>query len=554
MTYSPRKFALSSTILIAAALAGAASVVGVGKGVSTPENVIHAVPSTAARTEATLGCPGAILDPFTVSDANQRAVPTMDTSPSDAQSHNQSESPASSAAQSAMSGRAVEAPASGAPVDRPMSARATSPMSGAPMSGTPSAMSGADTRASGGDTAASGAQSGALMWASTQPTRTWSPATSTLSGVRHSEGAPPTGAVIAGYGGGELRSLTISGCKEAATEQYFAIGSTTLGEDLVLTLVNPSSLPTQVDITAFSSIGPISVPPLEITVPAGQSAVVLPASWIVEEQHPVLKIAADGPGVVAWMQTSGMQGELPLGTARVPSTTPATQHVIPGLVPGKNATARVFVPGPDPAHVTLSVSGEDAMVPLGGGEADIDPQAALDIPIGSVPKGVSALGVSSTVPVVVQVLHSGEGGAFASTTSTWGSRDGLSPSTPVTSARLPGSTDMTAAVTQTLSTASLRPTAQQTASGVSEVNSSLSLTAPADAPATVTIGGTTLDIPAGATRQTPLPATSENLSATVPIHVSVTLSATTPTGPLQASWPVGTPSAAVAAGTVLVND
>ena len=61
----------------------------------------------------------------------------------------------------------------------------------------------------------------------------------------------PASLGVLGQGGGELRGLSMSSCQLPSTDQWSVLGSSTTGEDLVLTFANPNSSPSVVSVEAF---------------------------------------------------------------------------------------------------------------------------------------------------------------------------------------------------------------------------------------------------------------------------------------------------------------
>ena len=71
----------------------------------------------------------------------------------------------------------------------------------------------------------------------------------------------PTTLGVMGQGGGELRGLSMTSCQLPSNDQWSVLGSSTSGEDLVLTFANPNSSPSVVTLEGYGANGPIDAKP-----------------------------------------------------------------------------------------------------------------------------------------------------------------------------------------------------------------------------------------------------------------------------------------------------
>ncbi|QWW20297.1 hypothetical protein I6B53_04180 [Schaalia sp. 19OD2882] len=394
------------------------------------------------------------------------------------------------------------------------------------------------------------ARSGATAtWSSL--TGHWDPSPSPVLEVGADAARNPQGIVVAGQGAGELRGLSLAGCASARGRQWILAGATTLGEDLLLVVSNPSEVPSVVTVGALGATGPLEAGGTRVTVPAGKSVSLLPASWFPDEERPALEITADGPGVVAWAQTAGLDGETPTGAGWASAVAPGTDLVIPGLVEGAGSRVRIAVPGDSPATVRLSLAGPEATTPLGQA-VSVDASTVLDVPVGTVPDGASLL-ISSDVPVAAQVTTTTAGAAVGA--GTWKDRSLSTPTRALTSLHLPGAEALTGHVEEVLSAQALRPSALPSTSGASEASADLVVHAPAGGPeATVTLAGKAHTVAAGTSAVLPLPTAESDMTSNTPVHLALRVKATTPTGPVLASWRPGLFDQAGATGTVSVSN
>lgn len=352
----------------------------------------------------------------------------------------------------------------------------------------------------------------------------------------------PSSVVIAAQGGGELRGMSLTPCRMASTDQWFAAGSTTLGEDLVLALSNSGTIPSVVTVSALGAGGKVAEPQ-QITVPAGQTIFALPAGWFTDESRLALHVEADGPGVAAWLQSTRMDGETPRGNAWVPSTTPATRTLIPAL-PSTHSTLRIAVPGTDSAHVEVEQISASGTHPLPGGQFDVDGQAVLDIPLDDLGEAISSMRITSSHPVVAQVMTRQEGADYP-TGGRWDARSFLNASTPLTSIGLPGTGDLTERITAQMNAPLVRATSVETARVLPEtaLNPRMSLVLSADDPTRdvlVKVGESEHTIPAGTQVVIDLPAAAQVLTSNAPIHGALRVQVDTPTGAVEGTWVLGT--------------
>jgi len=347
--------------------------------------------------------------------------------------------------------------------------------------------------------------------------------------------------VVAGQGGGELRGLALLPCTAPTSDQWVAAGSTVVGEDLLLVLSNPSTVSSQVSVTSYGASGKSPDAPQSVNVPAGRVVVVAPATWFPDEERPAFHVVADGPGVSAWVQTSGLDGEVPTGVGAAPATTAGTDLVLPGVGAGSGASVRLVAPGDQTATVSLGVSDDTGVTPLAGAEdLEVDPGVPLDVDFSGVPADPVSLVVSSDVPVVATADVRGTGASWPDSDQEWGSRTLVVPSTAATDVDLPGVQDLSRLVEEQFGTDVVRATSVETPSGGGDVKAQLVLSAPTDQGATVEIGGSGVDVPAGGSTTVDLPGAEGALSADHPVHVALVVTAGTPTGDQVAVWPLGT--------------
>ena len=167
---------------------------------------------------------------------------------------------------------------------------------------------------------------------------------------------------------GDIEGWAALTCAQPSFDQWLVGGATTLGSSARLVLSNPSAAPTEVTVTIYGPLG-AQVDQLLVPVAPGGAVQRLVEGVAAEVSAMVVRVEATGPGVVAALQDSRLEGFQPAGTAWVGASAPATDMAIP-LV---NADAQ-------------PVGGVDAAGDQGAGAATqtatpADPaSSALDVP------------------------------------------------------------------------------------------------------------------------------------------------------------------------------
>lgn len=136
-------------------------------------------------------------------------------------------------------------------------------------------------------------------------------------------------------GDGDIEGWAAVTCTQPSFDQWLVGGATTLGSSARLVLSNPSAASTEVTVTIYGPLG-AQADPLIVPVAPGGAVQRLIEGVAAEMSAMVVRVQATGPGVVAYLQDSRLEGFQPAGTAWVGVSVPATDLAIP-LV---NADAR----------------------------------------------------------------------------------------------------------------------------------------------------------------------------------------------------------------------
>ncbi len=228
---------------------------------------------------------------------------------------------------------------------------------------------------------------------------------------------------------GDIEGWAALTCAQPAFEQWLVGGATTLGSSARLVLSNPSSAPTEVTVTIY---GPLGEQEDQILVPVAPGGAVqrLVEGVAAEMSAMVLRVEATGPGVVAALQDSRLEGFQPAGTAWVGTSGPGTDMAIPlvnadaqpvsraDATAGSGATApadlgtatpdapelpattvTVRFMAPEGASVDLSFVSPTGIEPWSVGHPiALEPGVVTDVEVPT--QGLGAIEVSSDKPVV----------------------------------------------------------------------------------------------------------------------------------------------------------
>ena len=345
----------------------------------------------------------------------------------------------------------------------------------------------------------------------------------------------------------------MSSCQLPSTDQWSVLGSSTTGEDLVLTFANPNSSPSVVSVEAFGLNGPLDVKTHQLTVPAHSTQSVLAGGLFPEETALVLHVRADGQGVATWTQSSAMQGETPKGATTIPAARPREETLLNGHA------LRLFVPPSGNsddanAHVSLSYTSEAGTFNLPGGEMDISTGTVVDVPLNGMTDDRYTLRVRGDRALVAQIVTNTEQEEYAEG-SRWAMRSSIAASPALIRAELPSSQRVESMVRESLSATALRATAQEKPSGVSEIHSRLIITpVHSQSGVQLSVGTQTVTVEAGKTLSMDLPS-SDSVVLESPSQVAVTLEveAQTPSGTLRALWPLSADDVEQASAAITIN-
>ncbi|MFB2581158.1 DUF5719 family protein [Herbiconiux sp. P15] len=217
----------------------------------------------------------------------------------------------------------------------------------------------------------------------------------------------------------ELVGLAATACGEASADSWLVAGSTTVGRTSFVILSNPGDVASVVDLTIYGDAGAIDSPGAQnIDVAARSTRILSLAGLAPDVSAPVVHVVASVGAVTAAVQQSIVRGLEPGGVELAGATAPpAPSQTVSGVrVSGTSTISerladadysdlqsvlRLFVPGSEPASVTIRVAEERD----GGAQTEyqvgLTPGVVTEFPLQDIPDGVYTIEAESDVPFVM---------------------------------------------------------------------------------------------------------------------------------------------------------
>jgi hypothetical protein len=218
---------------------------------------------------------------------------------------------------------------------------------------------------------------------------------------------------------GDLVGFASTSCGEAGADSWLVSGATTVGRTSFVFLSNPGDVPAVVDLTIYGDQGLVESPGAKnIDVPARSTRILSLAGLAPDLGDPVIHVVASVGAVYAAVQQSVVRGLEPGGVEMAgPTTAPATSQTLAGVqIAGTSAIAerlgdpdasdlqsvlRLFVPGTDPAAVTVRIAEEKS----GGAQTEyqvgLTPGVVTEFPLQDIPDGIYSITTESDQPIVI---------------------------------------------------------------------------------------------------------------------------------------------------------
>jgi hypothetical protein len=227
----------------------------------------------------------------------------------------------------------------------------------------------------------------------------------------------------------ELVGLAATSCGEASPDSWLVAGSTTVGRTSFVVLANPGDVNSIVDLAIYGDAGLVESPGAQnIDVPARSTRILSLAGLAPDLSDPVIHVVASVGAVTAAVQHSVVRGLEPGGVELAGATAPpAPEQTVTGVrVAGTSTISerladadysdlqsvlRLFVPGSEPASVTIRVAEERD----GGAQTEyqvgLTPGIVTEFPLQDIPDGVYTVEAASDVPFVMGARTSTIGNA-----------------------------------------------------------------------------------------------------------------------------------------------
>lgn len=332
----------------------------------------------------------------------------------------------------------------------------------------------------------------------------------------------------AGRGSGDLTAFLVETCQTPSRTQAFVAGSTELGEDTVLVLTNPADVPVKADVQIFDANGAELEAPVNLVVPALSTVGLLPGTYAQGLASPMVVVSAEGVGVGAWLQTSGLDGEVALGVGRMVGAAPSYTQVIPGIEGGTQSGLRIGNLGADPATVEVQVMSRDGSVALeGAASVKIAPRSTAQVSLDGLQTGDGAIVVEADREIVAAVTETHVGAEHPQVEdANYASRTVIGPARQISEANL-------------VTAAQLNKVAGQL--GFEGVSVALAVANTTGDAANLDIQGTQKTLAPGATQTYMLlPEASRNrFTSDTPVHVAYVVTATTDVGEIRSVAALG---------------
>ncbi len=188
-------------------------------------------------------------------------------------------------------------------------------------------------------------------------------------------------------GDGDIEGWSAMSCGQAQLDQWLVGGATSLGSSARLVLANPSAAPAEATVTVYGPLGQVQNT-LVVAVAPGSQVNKLVEAVAAELPATVLRVQATGPGVVASLQDSRLEGFQPAGTEWVAPSDLAKTLVIPAVgAQDANAAVTLRLMAPEGASVELSLVSDKGIEPWSVGRALVlEPGVVTDIDL---PRGLA---------------------------------------------------------------------------------------------------------------------------------------------------------------------
>jgi len=220
------------------------------------------------------------------------------------------------------------------------------------------------------------------------------------------------------------RGYEASICQTPASESWLVAGSTTTGRNSVVSLANPGTVQSIVDLELFGQTGIISAPAARgILLQPGERRVFSLSGLAPDESSPVIRIQSSGTPVTASLHVSLTRGLQPDGldvaTTQLP---PSTTRIVPGLwleseeqlgsvlgIEGYGDVGpilRLLSPDADSSATISLVRPVNGDVSIG---VDLQAGRVFDVSLDELGQGWASVRIDADQPIVAGIRHSSVG-------------------------------------------------------------------------------------------------------------------------------------------------
>lgn len=210
--------------------------------------------------------------------------------------------------------------------------------------------------------------------------------------------------------GGDLRSISASGCQLPASDHWLVGGSGEIGHTSTLTLTNPSHTTATIDVTLYGPLGVLDTPLLQSIVVAPESSMEILLGAHTDVDDLAAHVTSSGADVAATISHAAIDGLTPHGFDIVtPSAAPTSELVIPGAaladptaddddaaIAAEGSAVRVVNPNDEPAIITVTLlDSEGESVLPGADDVEISPSAVYEVSLDGLPDVDGAIRIDS---------------------------------------------------------------------------------------------------------------------------------------------------------------
>lgn len=204
---------------------------------------------------------------------------------------------------------------------------------------------------------------------------------------------------------GDLRGMVAGACLAPSASTWLVGGNTEVGSSVHLVLTNPGQSPVRITVRGWTGLGAMASETVELLEP--NTTTVILGETMERAERIAFHVSAEGGQVGAYLHTSSLNGLVPAGVSYVaPTTAPGLDtligpvHLEPFDAEEAETVVRILNPGPQNAHVSLTLLGPEGEEDLGGAQnLTIDAGTVSDVPVAATQAGEYSVRISSDEPV-----------------------------------------------------------------------------------------------------------------------------------------------------------